>query len=349
MSYSPEEIKGFEHQLQLLVRKLSFLQAERTTAVDANAKFAIDEEIARLNQQILELKAKLGRPEAPVKPPLPASEKAQAAPTATTTGSSALKWPVLLGLACLAAAGIALFSITCPNGPQEMFIRTLMALGAGGVASALPGFFEIKTAVAKAGSALGVLLLVYSVNPASTLSGNGCEQAAFEFTVNFSAPSSVSSAYPPFAGGSLQLFVENDWRTTTIDEDGLADFKSLPGELRDKPVPVRLKARHWELAQDSVVLSGKSQSLGILPDNSLATVQGQVFNTDGTQPLPGVVVSLFGKSDTTDTTGAFRLPVAPGQQQTEYTLAASREGYQPLRQRFRYDGSPLSLRLQPLD
>ena len=61
MIYSPEEIKGFEAQLELLVRKLNFMKQEQARAVDANAKFAIEEEIAQLEAQISGLKQKLSK------------------------------------------------------------------------------------------------------------------------------------------------------------------------------------------------------------------------------------------------------------------------------------------------
>jgi len=61
MSYSPEEIKGFETQLELLVRKLNFMKKELATTVDVNAKFAIQEEIAQIEGQISELKQKLSQ------------------------------------------------------------------------------------------------------------------------------------------------------------------------------------------------------------------------------------------------------------------------------------------------
>ncbi len=59
MFYTPEEIKGYEERLQLLIRKLNFMKEERATAVDANAKFSIDEEIAQLEKQIREAKGVL--------------------------------------------------------------------------------------------------------------------------------------------------------------------------------------------------------------------------------------------------------------------------------------------------
>ncbi len=59
MRYSPEEIKGFESQLELLTRKLKFMQSELSRTVDANAKFAITEEITQIEGQIADLKSKL--------------------------------------------------------------------------------------------------------------------------------------------------------------------------------------------------------------------------------------------------------------------------------------------------
>ncbi|MCB9299193.1 MAG: hypothetical protein H6566_01015 [Lewinellaceae bacterium] len=56
MFYTPEEIKGVEAQLELLIRKLNFLKKEREIAVDANAKFSLDEEIPQLEGQVRELK-----------------------------------------------------------------------------------------------------------------------------------------------------------------------------------------------------------------------------------------------------------------------------------------------------
>lgn len=59
MRYSPEEITGFEGQLDLLVRKLNFMKSELGRTIDPNAKFAITEEINQLDGQIIDLKRKL--------------------------------------------------------------------------------------------------------------------------------------------------------------------------------------------------------------------------------------------------------------------------------------------------
>ncbi|MCO6474975.1 MAG: hypothetical protein J5I94_00070 [Phaeodactylibacter sp.] len=59
MFYTPEEIKGFEAQLELLIRKLNFLRKEREIAVDASARFSLNEEVNQLEGQVRELKGKL--------------------------------------------------------------------------------------------------------------------------------------------------------------------------------------------------------------------------------------------------------------------------------------------------
>lgn len=59
MRYSPEEIAGFESQLELLVRKLNFMQMELGRAIDPNVKFTLTEEISQLERQISDLKYKL--------------------------------------------------------------------------------------------------------------------------------------------------------------------------------------------------------------------------------------------------------------------------------------------------
>lgn len=56
MFYTPEEIKGFEGQLELLVRKLNFLKKERDIAYDASAKFSYNEQIGQIEGEVRELK-----------------------------------------------------------------------------------------------------------------------------------------------------------------------------------------------------------------------------------------------------------------------------------------------------
>ncbi|MCG8329788.1 MAG: hypothetical protein MI974_18980 [Chitinophagales bacterium] len=61
MFYTAEEIKNYEEKLALLIRKRDFIMKERVTAVDVNAKFAIEEELTKLEQEIADLKELLSK------------------------------------------------------------------------------------------------------------------------------------------------------------------------------------------------------------------------------------------------------------------------------------------------
>ena len=61
MLYTPEEIKGHEERLELLLRKQRFMENEMTKAVDANAKFSIQETLNQLEKDISETKSILSK------------------------------------------------------------------------------------------------------------------------------------------------------------------------------------------------------------------------------------------------------------------------------------------------
>lgn len=61
MQYTPEEIKGQEEKLELLLRKQLFMENEMLKAVDANAKFSIQETLNKLDMDIRETKSVLSK------------------------------------------------------------------------------------------------------------------------------------------------------------------------------------------------------------------------------------------------------------------------------------------------
>ncbi len=74
--------------------------------------------------------------------------KTDAIPPATS-----LHLPWITGLALLLGAAILLIGfVPCPTAAQETIFRLLMAIGAGGVATLLPGLFSIELQGVKAGS-----------------------------------------------------------------------------------------------------------------------------------------------------------------------------------------------------
>lgn len=80
-------------------------------------------------------------------------------------------FPAGVGAACLVADGILLFSVDDPTRIQRQFLLVLLCLGAGGIASAIPGFLNVKLtlgtkALIWGGGALAVFLLVFFFEPA---------------------------------------------------------------------------------------------------------------------------------------------------------------------------------------
>ncbi len=272
-----------------------------------------------------------------------------AASAPTDTGIATQQAPWIIGLVLLVGAGLIMATLyPCPTPAQEMTFRLIMALGGGLTAIKIPGLFQFEVQGVKAGSAIAVFALIYLVNPASVASGSDCAGGPFNYTIDLQQKVTGAGRYPKLDEGTVQLFVENEWKTARIDADGLADFKSLPATLRDGRTRVRLSAPFWKLSQGSVVLKGKSATLEAIPDGSLGKVAGQIIDESGTEPLPGVIVLVHNQRDTTDAFGKFEVDIPLNLQRQEYSIQAERAGYETLNQRFQLDGNgaPLQFRMK---
>jgi hypothetical protein len=262
------------------------------------------------------------KPDAPVSAE-PASEK-----TTSPKVSSHVPW--IVGLVLLLSSFVALIGfVPCPTAAQETVFRLLMALGAGGIGSVLPGMFQFEGAAVKAGGAVGVFALVYLVNPAGVVKNdNRCNRAPFEFTVSLQPDKNLtlSPQYPKLENAALQLRLDNKWEPAEVDAAGDADYKSIPGDFKDRKVAARLEANHWKLTQDSVTLSGKSGELTIVPDGSLGRITGKAFRTSDNAPLSGIVIEVEGERTLTDDLGNFNLDIPLEKQKAEYTLLAVKDG-----------------------
>lgn len=87
-------------------------------------------------------------------------------------------FPALLGLFLLILGVVLGFVFSTPTPLQIFLIRALVALGAGGIGSVIPGILNINVGLGtklaiSAGGALAVLVLLYIVNPPELGSGAG--------------------------------------------------------------------------------------------------------------------------------------------------------------------------------
>lgn len=236
--------------------------------------------------------------------------------------------PWILGTVLLLGGVAFLLFERCPSGPQFFGIRLLMALGAAGVGTLLPGAFQWKGTALKAAGPLGLAVLVYLVNPAKLVASDDCATSAFTLTVRLEKPD--LPGYPAPEIGQFKIWQNNDWKPASAiqNENLVIDFKNLQPDMVGKKVPVKMEARFWKLAADSLLVSNESSVLRIAPDGSLRIVTGRVVEADGGQPISGVSVTVAGRSMETDEYGKYYFEISEERQRKEYPLRAEKAGYE---------------------
>ena len=257
--------------------------------------------------------------------------------------------PWIVGLALLVFTTILAVAIECPSGFIATTTQFLLALGTAGVATLLPGLLSIDVKGVKAGSAIGIFVLVLATNPAKMMrDDSGCNKIPFEFTISLQTDKALNlpPRYPKLEAAVLQIRLDNKWEDATMDANGDGDYKSIPGDFKDKKVAARLNSKYWKLVQDSVVLSGKSGVLSIVPNGVLGLVTGKLRTLDGSRPVPDATLEIEGVLDTTDDRGNFSLPIPIAKQQTEYQIEVQKKGYATKTETITFDGSAIELRLK---
>ena len=242
----------------------------------------------------------------------------------TRDGGTSHKISVWIGVASLAAILAAVLLVPCPSSAQFFVFRLILALGAAGIGSILPGFLNIESGAAKAGGALGLFALVYLLNPATLIGDERCNQKPFTLTVSVRAKK-PSPDYPDLKNAELWLWQENDWRKSPVSPEGIADFKNLAPELVGKRTAIQWRGLHFRPASDSLTIQPPAAVLELGPDGSLERVFGKITDPRG-QGLAGVIVEVESQFYTTDTNGNYELRIPPAQQRDHYLLRASKKG-----------------------
>ncbi len=340
----------------LLLNRLRTAQRERNLGIITFDEWTRTQ--AQISKAALDLLGSTAfpPPAPPAEPPTaPSASNPTPTPSAPTPPVAApavsphIPW--VLGLILLLGSAAALLVLApSPTPNQEIVFRLLMALGAGGIATVLPGLFHIEMPNLKAGSAIGVFALVYLVNPAGAIKDDSrSEKNPFEFTIALIPDKQlrISPQYPKLTEATLKIRLANKWEPATVSTEGDADYKSIPGDFKDSTVAAQLGARYWKLQRDSVALKGKSAVLTILPDGSLGRVTGRVWESDGRTPIADALIELDELSARTDARGFFALEVPLEKQQARYLLRVSKSGlYERIQELVPYEGETLAFRLK---
>ncbi len=275
-------------------------------------------------------------------------QAASSEPPAAQKPSPHIAWIAGLVLLLGSTATLA-FAFPCPTANVERAFNLLMALGAAGLATLLPGIFHLDIKGLKAGSALGVFALVFLFSPAGAVKDDSrCKKQPFEFTIALQADknSMPSPNYPPLADAVLKIRLDNKWEPARVSADFDADYKALPGDFAGQKLAVQLQAQHWKLGQDSVALDGKSATLAIRPDGSLGQLRGQVLDAATGAPLPDVQIDMEGLAANTDASGRFSIDIPVEKQQLQQVLTARHPRYHTVTESVPIDGNSIQIRLK---
>ncbi len=242
--------------------------------------------------------------------------------TITPTTSPHIPWIVGLVL-LIGATGLAV-AVPCPSQNLLLSSRILLALGAAGIATVLPGLFNVNLQGIKAGSAVGVFALVYLVNPAKMMDNNNCAPKFTSVTVFVHGKSGRQDMILRQQGFVL-MDVGNERKRASINENGQAFFQNLQiGDTVQLNVDFSEPYKATQPNKKYVIEDEGS----IYLETALQGLD-KVFGTvlDGDNPLPGVLVSIGSLRDTTDETGYYEIQIPENLQQKQQEVKFTKSGY----------------------
>lgn len=242
--------------------------------------------------------------------------------TITPTTSPHIPWIVGLVL-LIGATGLAV-AVPCPSQNLLLSSRILLALGAAGIATVLPGLFNIDLQGIKAGSAVGVFALVYLVNPAKMMENNNCAPQFTSVTVFVHGKNGRQDMILRQQGFVL-MDVGNERKRASINENGQAFFQNLRiGDTVQLNVDFSEPYKATQPNKKYVIEDESS----IYLETALQGLD-KVFGTvlDGDDPLPGVLVSIGALRDTTDETGYYEIQIPENLQQKQQEVKFTKPGY----------------------
>ncbi len=240
--------------------------------------------------------------------------------------------PWIVGLLLLAGAvGVLVWSGPCPSNTVGNLMQLLMALGAGGIATLLPGIFNLKFKGVEAGSAIGFAALVYLINPAGVVSKNsGCADYTV-LTVVVHGPEGVHQKILDNQGEAVIEFPE-ETRRERIRENGEASFVRVPvAWLQDK---VRIYVQHPQpyqsLRPDSLytLKAGGKVYLAVALRHT-DRLYGTITDASDNAFLDSVRVSIRNLETYTDRHGWFDLHIPADLQMKFQRVTLSKPGYEP--------------------
>lgn len=256
---------------------------------------------------------------------------------------------LLLGTFFILLVFLTTLFLPCPNDLQYTTFRTILSIGAAGVAAVIPGFFEFKYKnIIRSGGAIGVFALVYLLNPALAGSVNNCASQNYSIIL---IPTQKKLIYDSDFHSTLSMQIGNDIISKEIDNNGIVDFKNIPASQKNKEHRIDLNLKGWQFVKSkskrlSITVEGSESSIEIEPDNSLSKLFGQVKDEEDNF-LEDVTINIkSGKVLVqTDNKGRFDMIIPFEFQDKEQQLMVYKEGFEMWRRKV-YPGLQKELLIQ---
>ncbi len=241
--------------------------------------------------------------------------------------------PMSIGGALLLMIVVLVVFLPCPSSTQFIVFRIALALGAAGLVTVIPGFFEFDYkhfmhAGVRAGGALAIFAFVYLINPAAAATGGDRCNQPFDLAVFLT---DTDGATPLINQGNLSLRFKNENRTEAIDAKGSANFRQLPAQAGGDTVVVELAAAGWQFTNGKAIMrfpvDGIHATLTIQRDSArYCCISGSVRD-EANRFLPGVKLGIGSQFVESDSNGRFSLVIPVSRQAEKYDLTATHPGF----------------------
>ncbi|MEM9850318.1 MAG: hypothetical protein AAF847_20665, partial [Bacteroidota bacterium] len=224
----------------------------------------------------------------------PSTPPVQTRPDPTASLTKFAPWIGVLLL--IAGSAAALF--LCTDGMGYFAVLVLLALGAGGVATILPGTLNVQAFNEKVSAvgAMALVVLIFTLSPAQDFikSSNNCnKQTDFDLTIQLERDRALNipAQYPPLKEAVLKIYPKDEVKEAAVPNNRSVTFKNLTVEPHSE-AKIELLAKYWQLKESKTTLRpDESVFLAIVPDGSLGKVSGRVEDSES-QPITAAEVDL---------------------------------------------------------
>ncbi|WP_406685526.1 hypothetical protein N1F78_07355 [Seonamhaeicola sp. MEBiC1930] len=129
---------------------------------------------------------------------------------------------------------------------------------------------------------------------------------------------------------SLKLYVNGEILHEEVNSNHKVVFTNLEASLKGEKFKAKLIDEFWKLSNDSLTISKDAMLIYIEPNESLALIEGEIFNQKGGAPISDAEIRMDGDLLTkTDSNGVFRIKIPLEKRKLFYRIDIRKDGFVP--------------------